>query len=47
MRSTQISTQPDKNQITRIAVKLFFAITDSWSLSDKQRCTLAEIDRIV
>jgi hypothetical protein len=44
MLNTQNSSNIDKNQLARVAVKLFFAITDSWSLTDKQRCTLAGIE---
>lgn len=44
MPNTQNSSNINKNQLTRVAVKLFFDITDSWSLSDKQRCILAGIE---
>jgi|TARA_B110000196_G_C20953147_1_gene570313 hypothetical protein len=44
MPNTQNSSNINKNQLTRVAVKLFFAITDSWSLTDKQRCILAGIE---
>ena len=44
MPNTQSSSNINKNQLTRVAVKLFFAITDSWSLTDKQRCILAGIE---
>ena len=44
MPNTKNSSNINKNQLTRVAVKLFFAITDSWSLTDKQRCILAGIE---
>lgn len=31
----------DDAQMSRVAVKLFFGITEEWSLTDEQRCTLA------
>ena len=31
----------DEREISRVAVKLFFGITDEWGLTDEQRCTLA------
>ena len=35
--------QPDVNEseVSRVAVKLFFGITNEWGLNEKQRCTLA------
>jgi hypothetical protein len=38
-----INTQPivDDLAISRVAVKLFFGITEEWSLTDDERCTLA------
>jgi hypothetical protein len=29
------------SEISRVAVKLFFGISEEWSLTDEQRCTLA------
>src|SRR5690606_20255882 len=30
-----------KREMSRVAVKLFFGITEEWDLTDEQRCTLA------
>lgn len=31
----------NENQMSRVAIKLFFGITAEWNLTDEQRCTLA------
>ena len=31
----------DNSELSRVAVKLFFGITEEWSLTDEQRCILA------
>lgn len=31
----------DEAQLGRVAIKLFFGITEEWRLTDEQRCTLA------
>ncbi len=32
---------PDRGELGRVSVKLFLAITDEWSLTDRERCVLA------
>lgn len=37
-------TAPTEREISRVAVKLFFGITQEWDLTDEQRCTLAGLN---
>jgi len=41
MNALQPIPAVDEGQMSRVAVKLFFAIAEEWRLTDEQRCTLA------
>ncbi len=41
MRAAKPLAAVDHVHMSRVAVKLFLGITDEWSLTDEQRCTLA------
>ncbi len=41
MPQAQAMTAIHEGEISRVAVKLFFGITEEWKLTDEQRCTLA------
>jgi hypothetical protein len=38
-----VASKTNKEEISKVAVKLFFAISDEWNLTDKQKCTLAGV----
>lgn len=40
MSSVNPQSTVSQYEINRVAVKLFFAISEEWSLTDEQRCTL-------
>ena len=40
-RTTNNSINITNSEMSRVAVKLFFAITNEWDLTDEQRCILA------
>ena len=41
MRTPKTQPAIATDDMSRVAVKLFFGITDDWGLTDEQRCTLA------
>lgn len=40
-KNQAIKPQVSEQEMSRVAVKLFFGITEEWKLTDEQRCTLA------
>lgn len=44
MENTNAQIVTSDREISRVAVKLFFGITDDWGLTDDQRCILAGLD---
>jgi len=41
MTLLNLQTTVTEGELSRVAVKLFFGITEEWGLTDVQRCTLA------
>jgi len=41
MTTLNLQTAVTERELSRVAVKLFFGITEEWGLTDVQRCTLA------
>lgn len=44
MIKNQSETALDKDKLSKVAVKLFFAIADEWSLTENERCILAGVN---
>lgn len=42
-KQQKVNPQADQQKLCRVAVKLFFGITEEWQLTDEQRCILAGI----
>lgn len=41
MKTPNPKLAPNNGDLSRVAVKLFFAIADEWSLTEQERCLLA------
>ena len=44
MTTANLQTEVKIHEMSRVAVKLFFGITEEWGVTDVQRCTLAGLD---